>query len=262
MSQQCKYNHNCRIKHFFLFLRSVILGNYKNNDTMAKEKEILTEQERQERVNETVSKTDQFFRENKKTIYTILITLLVLGLAFVAWYKFIYQPKCAEASAQMFPAEASFRNGEFDLALNGDGNVLGFSQIIDEYGAKGGKDVYLYAGLCNLQLGNYQEAIDNLKKYKGKDEILSARALACIGDAYVGLEKYSDALGYFEKAAATADNMFAASYLLKAGVVCEEMGDNAKALSFYKQIKDKYPQSMEGYDIDKYISRIESQEAK
>ena len=61
---------------------------------MAKEKEILKEQERQERVNETVSKTDQFFRENKKTIYTILLTLLVLGLAFVAWYKFIYQPKC------------------------------------------------------------------------------------------------------------------------------------------------------------------------
>ena len=60
----------------------------------------------------------------------------------------------------MFPAEANFRNGEYDLALNGDGNVLGFSQIIDEYGAKGGKDVYLYAGLCELQLGNYQEAIN------------------------------------------------------------------------------------------------------
>ncbi len=177
---------------------------------MAKEKEILKEQERQERVNETVSKTDQFFRENKKTIYTIFLTLLVLGLAFVAWYKFIYQPKCQEATAQMFPAEANFRNGESDLALNGDGNVLGFS----------------------------------------------------IGDAYVGLEKYGDALNYFEKAAAQADNMFAASYLLKAGVVCEETGDNAKALSFYKQIKDKYPQSMEGYDIDKYITRIESQEAK
>ena len=97
---------------------------------------------------------------------------------------------------------------------------------------------------------------------QGKDNILAARALACIGDAYVGLEKYGDALNYFEKAAAQADNMFAASYLLKAGVVCEETGDNAKALSFYKQIKDKYPQSMEGYDIDKYISRIESQEAK
>ena len=28
--------------------------------------------------------------------------------------------------------------------------------------------------------------------------------------------------------------------------------------NLYNTIKDKYPQSMEGYDIDKYISRIES----
>ena len=53
--------------------------------------------------------------------------------------------------------------------------------------------------------------------------------------------------------------MFAAGYLLKAGVVCEELGDNAKALTFYKKIKDQYPQSIEGYDIDKYITRIENQ---
>ncbi|MBR4755944.1 MAG: tetratricopeptide repeat protein [Bacteroidales bacterium] len=227
---------------------------------MAKKKADVAEQERQERVNETVSRTDQFFRENKKTIYGILIALLVIGLAIVAYYKFYYQPKSEEATAQMFPAEASFRNGEFDLALNGDGNVLGFAQIIDDFGAKAGKDVYLYAGICELQLGNYQEAIDYLKKYKGKETILKARALGCIGDAYAGLENYNEALNYFDKAAASADNMFAASYLLKAGATCEELGDNAKALTYYKKIQDKYPQSIEGYDIDKYISRIESQQ--
>ena len=180
-------------------------------------------------------------------------------MALVAYQKFYAQPKSEEATAQMFPAEANFRNGEFELALNGDGNVLGFAQIIKDFGAKGGKDVYYYAGVCELQLGNYQEAINYLKKYNGKDDLLSARAQGCIGDAYVGLEKYNDALGYFEKAAAVADNMFAAGYLLKAGVVCEELGDNAKALTFYKKIKDQYPQSIEGYDIDKYITRIENQ---
>ena len=91
-----------------------------------------------------------------------------------------------------------------------------------------------------------------------KEKTQFARATACIGDAYVGLENYGKALGYFEKAAATADNMFAATYLLKAGIVAEQMGENDKALSFYKKIKEQYPQSMEGYDIDKYISRIEN----
>ena len=97
-----------------------------------------------------------------------------------------------------------------------------------------------------------------VEKYSSKDAILAARAAACIGDAYVGLENYSKALGYFEKAAAAADNMFAATYLLKAGVTAEKLGDNAKAVSFYKTIKEEYPQSMEGYDIDKYIGRIEA----
>lgn len=228
---------------------------------MAKQDAILKEkeQEREEKVIETVSKTDQFFRENKKTIYGALIVLVVVALAILGYQKFYAQPKADEAAAQMAPAEANFRNGEFELALNGDGNVLGFAQIINDFGAKGGKDIYYYAGVCELQLGHYQEAIDYLKKYNVKESILSARATACIGDAYVGLEKYNEAVGYFEKAAATADNMFAAAYLLKAGVTCEELGDNAKALTFYKKIKDQYPQSVEGYDIDKYITRIENQ---
>ena len=225
---------------------------------MAKKQADVAQQERQERVNETISRTDQFFRDNKKTIYGILIALLVIGLAIVAFYKFYYQPKSKEATAPMFPAEASFRSGEYDLALNGDGTVLGFSQIIDDFGAKAGKDVYFYAGICELQLGNYQEAVNYLKKYKGKESILKARAIAAMGDAYVGLEKYNDALGCFDKAAAAADNIFAATYLLKAGVVCEELGNTDKALTYYKKIKDQYPQSIEGYDIDKYISRIES----
>ena len=53
--------------------------------------------------------------------------------------------------------------------------------------------------------------------------------------------------------------MFAAGYLLKAGVTYEELGQKDKALAAYRTIKDKYPQSMQGYDIDKYISRIEAE---
>ena len=146
----------------------------------------------------------------------------------------------------------------YQTALNGDGNTLGFAQIIDEYGSKAGASVYFYAGVCELQNGNWEQAIKYLESYNGKDAILAARAQACIGDAYVGLENYSKALSCFESAAAAADNMYAATYLLKAGAVAEKLGDDAKALSFYKKIREAYPQSMEGYDVDKYIGRIEA----
>ena len=211
-----------------------------------------------EAVVEAVSKTEKFFNENGKLLSIIAVAVVVIAAGIFCWFKFAYQPKVEEAQGQMAYAEQNFRAGDFELALNGDGNVLGFAQVIDEYGAKAGKSVYFYAGVCELQLGNWDAAIRYLDSYQGKDAILKARATACIGDAYVGLEEYGKALGYFEKAAAMADNIYAAGYLLKAGVTAEKLGQNAKALECYKKIKDQYPSSMEGYDVDKYIGRIEN----
>ena len=212
--------------------------------------------ENAEAIVEAVSKTEQFFEKNGKLLISILAGAVVLCAAVFCWYKFVNQPQVVEAQGQMALAEANFRAGDFELALNGDGNVLGFAQIIDEYGKKAGKSVYFYAGVCELQLGNWESAIKYLQSYNGKDAILAARAKACVGDAYVGLENYKKALGYYEQAASAIDNMFAAGYLLKAGIVAEKLGENAKALSFYEIIKDQYPQSMEAYDIEKYIGRI------
>ena len=39
--------------------------------------------------------------------------------------------------------------------------------------------------------------------------------------------------------------------------MAEETGDKAQALSFYKEIKDKWGNAPEAMEIDKYISRIE-----
>ena len=227
-------------------------------------KENLKEQEKlhQEKVEEGLSAVETFFNENKKIIWGSIAAIIAAGAIVLSYQKFYVQPKRVEGQAQMFPAEANFRAQEYNLALNGDGNVLGLAQIAEEYGANAGKSVYLYSGICELNLGNYESALSYLKKYNGKDEILAAKALAYQGEAYTGLEKYKEALVAFEKAASKADNIFAASYLLKAGNLCEEIGDKAKALSFYKKVKDQYPQSMEAYDVDKYISRIENAPAE
>lgn len=211
---------------------------------------------RQENIEQRASKTEQFYVNNRKFIRGGLVGVLVLGLAILAFSKYVYQPKCAEAMEQMYPAENNFQAGEFELALNGDGNVYGFAQVIDEYGAKAGKAVYMYAGICEYNLGNYSEALSYLKKYNGKEPVLAARALACQGDCHVALEDYSSAVIAFEKAAKADDSVFAAGYLMKAGLVYEKLGDKASALACYEKIKDSYPQSVESYDIDKYITRV------
>ncbi len=218
-----------------------------------------TQQEiRQQNVAEAVSKTDQFFKENGKIIYGCVIAVLVIALAILAYNRFILQPKKIQAQDEMVKAEQWFENGEYELALAGDGNDLGFEDLIDQYGAKGGQAVYLYAGVAKLQLGAYDEAINYLKKYKGKDPILLGRAQCCIGDAYVGNGDYATAITWFEKAAKTTDNLFAASYLIKAGIAAEAMGDADKALAYYKDVKENYANAPEASEIDKYITRIEN----
>ena len=221
-------------------------------------KENLKEQEaaRQENIEQTVSATEQFYNEHKKLIWGAVAAILLIGLGILAYNKFVFQPKCVEAMQQTYPAEMSFQNGEYELALNGDGNNMGFADIISEYGSKSGKAVYLYAGICELQLGNYESALGYLKKYKGKEPILAARSLACQGDAYVGLGDYAAAVRSYKAAADLADNVFAAAYLLKEGSAHEALGQKAEALACYQAIKDKYPQSLEAYEIDKNIASV------
>ncbi len=212
--------------------------------------------EKTEAVVEAVSKTDLFFKENKNLIIGVAVAAVLVAFGIFAFQKWYYQPKAREAQQQLYPAEMAFKAESWETALNGDGNNLGIAQVIEDYGKATPAAAWFEAGICELQLGNYESAIDYLKNYKGKDAILKAHSISCMGDAYVGLEDYAKALDCFVKAAGVIDNIYAAAYLLKAGVTAEQLGKNEEALKYYKTIKEQYPQSMEGYDIDKYISRL------
>lgn len=214
------------------------------------------EEIREENVASTVSATEEFFVKNRKSLITALIAVLVIGLGILGYSKFVYSPAVAEAQDAVYVAELNFQSGEFELALNGDGTNLGFAQVCDKYGAKAGKAVYLYAGICSAQLGEWENALNYLKKYKGKEPILAARALALQGDCYSALGNNEQAVGMYEKAAAKADNLFAAEYLVKAGQTYLALGQKEKALAAYNVVKDKYPMSLEASLIDKYINEV------
>lgn len=209
-----------------------------------------------------VTKTEKFLHENKKCIWGVLIAVVVICAACYCAYQFIYMPAKTEAMQQMAKAEANFRNGNYELALGGDGNVLGFEEIIAEYGTKAGKSVYLYAAICAIQSGDADKALEYAGKYSTKDQTLAGRAEAVKGDAYCNKGEYAKAAAAFEKAAKVSDNVFSASYLVKAGEAYEALGENAKALAAYKLVKDQYQNSIEAADVDKYIARIEVKEAE
>ena len=225
---------------------------------MAKQNKSNQVNEREVNVAEALSKTELFFKENGKKISYIVAGIIVVVALFYAYRHFVVIPKYKEAQNQMFVAERNFKQDDFEIALKGDGNDMGFEQIIQKYGNRADNSVYFYAGVCELQLGNDDKAIEYLKKYKSTDIYTKAAANANIGDALVNKNQIKDAIPYFESAASEIKNFIAAKYLLKAAMCYEEIGDAKKAIELYTDIKDKYPQAPEGEDIDKYISRSQA----
>jgi tetratricopeptide (TPR) repeat protein len=157
----------------------------------------------------------------------------------------------------MYMAEIYFEKDSFNLALNGDGQYLGFLDIADEYSlTNAGNLANYYAGLCYLHTAQFEDAIEYLSDFSSDDIILSTLALGCIGDAYLELEDNSSALKYYEKAADNASNDFTTPrYLMKQAIVLEMDEEYEDALEMYNQIKEDYSKSQIAQDIDKYIAR-------
>ncbi|MCF8222128.1 MAG: soluble NSF attachment family protein [Bacteroidales bacterium] len=205
---------------------------------------------------ESLTKTEQFLENNWKTI-TYGLAVIAVIVAAVWLYNKRLDNKTEEALSQMYVAENYFAEDSLQLALYGDGNYLGFIDIADEYSAtKPGNLAYYYAGVCLLRAGEFEDAIVYLNKYKKKDKSISPVAIGCIGDAYVELGNTEIGIEYYLKAADYSENKFYNPlYLMKAAQIYEMEGSYDKALELYEEIKEKYPESSEGRNIDKYIAR-------
>lgn len=224
---------------------------------MAK-KNVKQAEERLENVEEALSKSELWIEKNQKTLWIILIVLVALALAIFGVTKY-NKKRDVTASSQIFYAQQYFENEQYDNALNGDGNNPGLLDIIDEYGStKTGKLASYYAGLSYMKQGKYDEAIEYLKKFNGKDHILGPMALGAIGDCYMELDDLQNAISYYGKAAAKTPNEFTSPlFLSKQGMAYEIAGDYANALATYKTLKKDYPSSNEAFEITKNIAQME-----
>ena len=210
-------------------------------------------------VQEAYSVTEEFINKNQQviTIITVGIALIIGG--YFAFNQFYVKPQEARAQVDIFPAQRFFEQDSFRLALNGFGDNLGFLGIIDEYGmTKTGNLANYYAGICYLRMSEFDSAIEYLKDFSSDDDVLGSMALGAIGDAYMELEEEDEGINYYVKAADNNKNEFSAPlFLFKAGLGMEKNGRLNDAKEMYKRIQNDYPESQEGRDIVRYLTRVE-----
>jgi tetratricopeptide (TPR) repeat protein len=212
-----------------------------------------------EGVESALTRTERFFEENQKAIIRVVTVLLALTAIFLGLKRFYLLPRENEARAQMFVAEQYFETDSFNLALYGDGNYSGFIEIIDDYTlTKAANLAQYYTGISYLRLGEYEDALDYLKKFRSKDKMVAPIAEGAKGDACIELGEMEKGLEYYLKAAGKSKNNFTTPiYLMKAAQVYEHLQEYKKALELYEQIKADFIEYARNNNIDKYIARVQ-----
>ena len=108
----------------------------------------------------------------------------------------------------------------------------------------------------NDETGKYEEAIPYLEKFSGDDQMVAPSVKGALGNCYAhkgDLEKAASLL--VEAANETDSHSLSPIFLLQAGEIYEKLGKNEEAIKAYQTIKDKYFNSYQAYEIDKYINR-------
>ena len=247
------------------------MATYKNTGSKAKKaknkiEEHSTTADVFNTLDETASRSEKFVIKNQKTIFIVLALLVVLILSYLPYQKYIKAPKEKEAANELAFPKVYFEKATtstvavdslFTLGLNGADGKLGFVDIASQYsGTKAGNLANYYAGISNLKIKNYQEAIEYLEQFSSDDELLGPTAKGAIGDAFADINQPEDALEYYLKAADLKDNNFSSPlFLFKAGNTAMGLEKFSTALDIFNRIKKEYPGSEEAKNIDIYIKK-------
>ena len=199
-----------------------------------------------------LTKTEAFFDKNKKAIICGVIAIIVIIAGIILCNTYYLTPRENSASTELAKSQTLFDQQQYDKALEG------FQKVAADYSSTdAGNLAQLYIGICQANLGKWQEAVDALESFSGKgDQMISPAAEGALGNAYANLNQLDKAVEHLKKAAKMADNnTLSPVFLIQAGEILESQGKKADALELYQQIKEKYQNSMQYQTIDKYIER-------
>jgi predicted negative regulator of RcsB-dependent stress response len=226
---------------------------------MAKKEENKELLENPEVIKEKLEGIEHWAERNPKILIGVAAALILAVGGYFGW-KYYIDKQEAQAQKEMFQAVHYFEADSLNLAFNGDGNNLGFKQIIEDYGmTPAGNLANFYAGAICLKQAKYPLAIYYLEDFKANDLLIQPRAYSLIGDAYMEQKDFENAATWYDKAAAYKPTKeFTPDYLMKAALAYEKLNKNDKAKEIYQKVIDTYWESSAVQNAKKFKARLES----
>jgi tetratricopeptide (TPR) repeat protein len=214
-----------------------------------------------EGIEHALTRTERFIEDHQRILSYIVLGIVGVVVLFIGSKRFYFEPKEKDAASELFVAEKFFERDSFAIALNGYGTYPGFLQIMDDYrGTKSANLAKYYAGICYLKLGDFENAIGYLNKFKTNDLLIGAAKYSSLGDAYSEQEQFEQAADHYLTGAEKYPNNYSTPVLLKkAGIVYEQLKDYNRSLEIFTRIKKEYPTTTEGLEMDRYIARAKEE---
>lgn len=225
-----------------------------------------------EQEHDVVRRARSFWDQFSKPVMYIGSAIIIIILGWYAYLNLVKGPAEQKANDAVFTIQKSFQQFasanadtvKMELAqvcLNGDGtsNNIGALKFISKYSGTDASNLcHYYAGACYLYLKQFDNAVNKLKDFSTDAHQIQSRAYGMMGDAYSELKKNDDALDYYKKAAAVneKDEYTSSEYLFRAGLFAESIGKKKDAIDLLKKIKEKYPLTEKGNDVDRYLARM------
>lgn len=211
-------------------------------------------------ITETFGKAESYFQQNKKVITYVLGGIALAVAGYFSYQIFVAEPNEKQAQAEMFTAEKYFEQDSLKKAINGDGQHMGFKQVIENFGStKAGNLAHYYLGISYMKTGKFKEAIEELEDFDANDEVVKPIAMGAMGDCYTELGEVEKGITHYLEASQAANNKFISPvYMMKAALSYESLNKFADAAEVYKEIKKNYFDTNEGREADKYIARAQS----
>ena len=209
-------------------------------------------------VEDALTQSEAFLIKYKNAIIGGVVAVIIIVAGFIMYKNLYAEPREEKAQAVLFKGQEYFEQDAFEQALNGDSiGYTGFLKVADEYsGTKAANLAKAYAGICYAQLGKYEEAVKMLDSFNGKDQMVAPAILGAAGNCYAQLGQLDKAASTLLSAADKADNnTLSPIFLIQAGEILVKQGKYDDAVNAYTKIKDKYFQSYQAMDIDKYIEQ-------
>ena len=206
-------------------------------------------------VEDALTQSEAFLIKYKNAIIGGVVAVIIIVAGFIMYKNLYAEPREEKAQAALFKGQEYFEQDAYEQALNGDS--IGFLKVADDFsGTKAANLAKAYAGICYAQLGKYEEAVKMLDSFNGKDQMVAPAILGAAGNCYAQLGQLDKAASTLMSAADKADNnTLSPIFLMQAGEILVKQGKYDDAVDAYTKIKDKYFQSYQAMDIDKYIEQ-------